>query len=66
MPILPPDESENRFKVHGRWYIAKEQQYMRCDKCAFLDDGEGCFKAPNCIASKRRDNRIVYFVREIK
>ncbi len=61
--------TENKFKHDGLWYIAVEQE--SCTNCAFscaqsIDHMGGCSlprALPDCCAGGRDDNRDVIFVR---
>ena len=58
------DNTENRFKHDGVWYIAVEQG--GCRNCAFKTGKSGCkvtFQSvPACRNEERKDNRSVIFV----
>lgn len=58
------DNTENRFKHEGVWYIAVEQG--GCRNCTFKVGKNGCkvtFKSiPACRKEERKDNRSVIFV----
>lgn len=61
------DNTENRFKHEGVWYIAVEQD--GCRNCAFkIDKPPACKldsvaeKLPGCSMVDRKDNRSVIFV----
>ena len=57
--------TENKFKHDGLWYIAVEQD--GCRNCDFRNnDGDceiACVDSPKCYADGRQDNRNVIFVR---
>jgi hypothetical protein len=61
------ENTENKFKHDGLWYIAVEQDSCRCcafreyKDCASPDPHEG--KVPHCGRANRKDNRNVIFVR---
>ena len=54
--------TENKFKHDGLWYIAIDGD-LSCRGCDFIDDANKCIKAPPCGSCKRKDNRNVIFVR---
>lgn len=61
------ENTENRFKYNGLWYIAVEEDSCRC--CAFGECQEKCAapdpeysEVPPCGAN-RKDNRNVIFVK---
>ena len=58
------DNTENRFKHEGAWYIAGEQD--GCRNCAFKTGESGCkvtFQSvPACRKEERKDNRYVIFL----
>ena len=58
------DNTENRFKHDGVWYITVEQD--GCRNCAFKTGKSGCKVAfqsiPACRKEERKDNRYVIFV----
>ena len=61
------NNTENRFKHEGVWYIAVEEISCRCcafrdhEDCASPDPHEG--NVPHCGGSGRKDNRSVIFVK---
>ena len=60
------ENTENKFKHEGVWYIAVEQDGCRnCDFCNNDEDCEaGCIDDfPACVYQHRQDNRNVIFVR---
>ena len=58
------NNTENRFKHKGVWYIAVEGD--GCRNCAFNEDGNDCNNIQGdfvaCNFQKRFDNRDVIFV----
>ena len=56
--------TENKFKHDGLWYIAVEQD--GCRNCDFKKGKQGCkvqfLSAPACRKEERKDNRNVIFV----
>ena len=58
------ENTENKFKHEGVWYIAVEQD--GCRNCAFKKGKSGCkatFQSvPACRKEERKDNRSVIFV----
>ena len=57
--------TENKFKHDGLWYIAVEEELCRC--CDFKRGKHGCMvqfidSVPQCTSDKRKDNRSVIFV----
>ena len=63
--------TENKFKHDGLWYIAVEEEPCRgCDGCDFGSSQPACTApdpelsaVPQCTSDKRKDNRNVIFVR---
>ena len=59
------ENTENKFKYNGVWYIAVEEESCRC--CAFKTGRSGCIvkfeSIPACRKEERKDNRSVIFVR---
>ena len=53
--------TENKFKYNGAWYIAVEGK--SCRGCDFIDDDNKCIEIPPCYQRGRKDNRDVIFVR---
>lgn len=54
--------TENKFKHDGLWYIAVEQD--GCRNCEFKSGWPNkCLMVPNCVSGQRKDNRNVIFVR---
>ena len=52
--------TENKFKHDGLWYIAVEEE--SCRNCDFIDNTNMCIEAPPCVSGQRQDNRNVIFV----
>ena len=53
--------TENKFKHDGLWYIAVEQD--GCRNCEFKSGWPNkCILVPNCVSGQRQDNRNVIFV----
>ena len=56
--------TENKFKHDGLWYIAVEES--SCRNCDFMRDDGGCSaeqkRIPMCDSEQRQDNRNVIFV----
>lgn len=53
--------TENKFKHDGLWYIAVEQD--GCRNCEFKSGWPNkCILVPNCVSEQRQDNRNVIFV----
>lgn len=61
--------NENEFELGGRRYVAKtvpeenrtEYGYS-CHMCAFEQDEDGCYSAPECRDILRNDHREIIFV----
>ena len=57
--------TENKFKYNGAWYIAVEQD--GCRNCDFKKGKQDCsvqfLSIPACRKEERKDNRNVIFVR---
>ncbi len=53
--------TENKFKHDGLWYIAVEEE--SCRGCDFINDANKCIETPPCHQCGRQDNRNVIFVR---
>ena len=64
------ENTENKFKHDGLWYIAVEEESCRgCDRCDFGSSQPACTApdpklsaVPPCGACERQDNRNVIFV----
>lgn len=52
--------TENKFKYNGAWYIAVEEE--SCRGCVFIDNTTMCVGTPECTSVHRKDNRNVIFV----
>ena len=56
------ENTENKFKHDGVWYIAVEVEEDSCRGCDFKDSIM-CANIPLCTRGDRQDNRNVVFVR---
>ena len=56
------ENTENKFKHDGLWYIAVDGD-LSCRGCAFINDANKCIETPPCYQEGRQDNRNVIFVR---
>lgn len=66
MPTRTDLIPEQKFKLHGRIYIAVPA-HRGCYGCVFKDLPEDCFKTPYCGKRLRRaDNTSVIYIKEIK
>ena len=54
---------EQKFKLHGRIYIAVPAK-NKCYGCAFKDSPEDCCKTPYCGPDQRLDRSDVIFIKE--
>lgn len=52
--------TENKFKYNGAWYIAVERD--GCRNCYFIDKEDKCIETPPCHQCGRKGNRNVIFV----
>ena len=55
------ENTENKFKHDGLWYIAVEEE--SCRGCDFINKKDKCIEIPQCHHCRRKDNRNVIFVR---